>query len=176
VDPSNVADTMSTQAWLALIIPIVFTTLIGPWLAYKYAVKTADRKAKADKELAAETAKTEGRRMDLAEWQAMTADLRLEITRLRAARDEDDRKITALEEEAETLEATVRQHRTGCIADIERLQGQIRALTAWEKLVWGALNDPGVYRILEAGGFKLPPPPILTGLTGASALTRGEEA
>jgi septal ring factor EnvC (AmiA/AmiB activator) len=180
MDPSNVADTMSTSAWLALVIPIFFTTIIGPWLAYKYAVKTADRKAEQERKLAAEqaaeTAKHEGRRMDLAEWQAMTADLREEIARLRAARDEDDRKIQSLEQEAETLEAIVRRHRSGCVADIDRLQNQIRALTAWERLVWAALNDDTVYQSLEAAGVKLPPPPIIPDdQAGASAATRGDD-
>ena len=50
----------------------------------------------------------------------------------------------------------------------QRLQNQILSLTAWERLVWNALNDPGVYRILEAGGFKLPPPPIPEGPSGAT--------
>jgi hypothetical protein len=179
MNPGNVADTMSASAWLALIIPIVFTTLIGPWLAYKYAVKTADRKAAHEKKLAAEQAaedaKHEGRRMDLAEWQAMTADLRQEIARLRAAREEDDKKIATLEREAEELEAVVRRHRTGCVQDIERLQSQILSLTGWERLVWNALNDPGVYRILEAGGFKLPPPPIPLGASRVTAATREDD-
>jgi membrane-bound ClpP family serine protease len=179
MDPANVADTMSAQAWLALIIPILFTTIIGPWLAYKYAVKTADRKAKADAELAAqnaaEAAKTEGRRMDLAEWQAMTADLRQEITRLRAAREEDDAKMTVMEGEMASLEAEVREHRTNCILDISHLQGQIRSLTTWEKQVWQALSDPGVARILDSVGFKLPPPPAFptVGATAARRLTPG---
>ncbi len=173
MDPASVVDTMSTEAWLALVIPIIFTTLIGPWLAYKFAVKSADRKAKADKELANETAKTEHRRMDLAEWQAMTADLRQEIQRLRQAREEDDRKFEEAEAEADALRSEVREHRTGCVRDVQRLQDQIRALTNWERQVWSALNDPGIYRILEAGGFKLPPPPIMlaTGAT-VSPLTR----
>ncbi len=165
MDPASVADTMSVQAWLALIIPIVFTTLIGPWLAYKYAVKTADRKAKADKELAAEAAKTEGRRMDLQEWQAMTADLRQEITRLRAAREEDDAKMTAMEGEMADLESEVRKHRTNCIMDVTHLQAQIRALTTWEKQVWQALSDPNVSKLLDSAGFRIPTPP--------SVLSRG---
>ncbi len=179
MDPSNVVDTMSTQAWLALIIPIVFTTLIGPWLAYKYAVKTADRKAKADKELAAQqaadNAKTEGRRMDLAEWQAMTADLRQEIERLRHARDADDRKMQSMEDEMADLESEVRVHRSSCVADVARLQAQLGALTDWERQVWKALSDPGVYRILESAGFRLPAPPILPLVGGATAV-RAESA
>ncbi len=172
MDPATVTDAMSTEAWLALIIPILFTTLIGPWLAYKFAVKSADRKAKADAELAkqqaSETAKTEGRRMDLAEWQAMTADLRQEIVRLRQFREEDDEKIDNLEREAEELRSEVRVHRSGCVRDIQTLQDQVRALSDWERQVWAALNDPGIMRILESGGFRLPPPPIR--LAGGSTI------
>ncbi len=103
--------------------------------------------------------------MDLQEWQAMTADLRQEITRLRAAREEDDAKMTAMEGEMADLESEVRKHRTNCIMDVTHLQAQIRALTTWEKQVWQALSDPNVSKLLDNAGFRIPTPP--------SVLSRG---
>ena len=147
---------MTVEGWLALVIPLIITGIVGPWIAYRRAVALAKRNAEHERErleVEREKAKAEhqaeGRRLDLSEWQAMTGDLRAEIARLRAAREEDDKKVDRLSFRLDQLED-----------EREKLELKVAKLENWACEVIGALRHPAVASVLLQQQILIPPPPL----------------
>lgn len=136
---------------LAIAVPAV-VAVIGGVFGYRSQARQADR-----------TGEVEGRRLTLAEYEALNRSLAAEIDRLRQDRREDEdrleKRVHTLEQRLEALEGERRK--AGELADqIERqLNRRIDQHVAWERAVLRILRTPNVAHLLETGQITVPTPP-----------------
>ena len=136
---------------LSIAVPVV-VAVGGGVIGYRSQARQADR-----------TGEVEGRKLTLAEYEALNRSLSAEIDRLRKDRREDEdrleTRISTLETRLETLEDERR--RTMAMAErVEReLHRRIDQHVAWERSVLRILRTPNVGELLANGTITIPPPP-----------------
>ena len=134
-------------AIFSLLVPCV-VAIGGGWLAYRQAIRVADR-----------TASTEGRKIDLAEMEMLNRSLNSEVVRLRTQRDEDEKRVAArvleFEERLDALEARTREENER-IGELEQL---IEKHVQWARTVIDILRQPNVAALLQANAVIIPDPP-----------------
>lgn len=136
---------------LSIAVPLL-VALVGGVFGYRSQAKQADRGADV-----------EGRKLTLAEYEALNRSLAAEIDRIRTDRREDEERMQtrlgALEQRLEVLEAERRQHAQ--LADeVERgLNRRIEQHVQWERTVLRILRMPNVAALLESGQIVIPTPP-----------------
>lgn len=132
---------------LSVVAPILVAA-IGGLFGYRQAVKVADR-----------SSTVEGRKLTLAEYEALNRGLKEEIDRLRADRQEDeqqfDRRIERLEMRIDRLDT----QRSEAAESLNRLIG-------WGRQVVAVIRRPDVAAALLNLGVDIPSPPELKGATG----------
>lgn len=136
---------------LSIAVPLL-VAVVGGIFGYRSQAKQADRGADV-----------EGRKLTLAEYEALNRSLAAEIDRIRTDRREDEERmqtrLASLEHRLEVLEAERRQH--AMLADeVERaLNRRIEQHVQWERTVLRILRMPNVAALLESGQIVIPPPP-----------------
>ncbi len=143
---------MSASSLLALVLPLV-GVVAAAYLGYRQAVKIADRNAATARQVAEHAAKTEGRRLDVSEWQSLVVNLRQELARVRRERQEDEMRF---ERRVANLAA-----RVDALDDQrEALEDKVELLSAWARDVVRVLRHPSLAAILTAESIEIPPPPL----------------
>lgn len=136
---------------LSIAVPLL-VALVGGVFGYRSQARQADR-----------SGDVEGRRLTLAEYEALNKSLAVEIERIRGDRQEDEarfeRRIGNLEDRLERLEHERRE--AGTLADrTERaLSRRIDQHVTWERKVLRILRLPNVAELLAADAIRIPPPP-----------------
>lgn len=136
---------------LSIAVPLL-AALVGGIAGYRTQARQADR-----------TGDVEGRRLTLAEYEALNASLAKEIDRVRGDRVEDEtrfeQRVRSLEDRLERLERERRE--IGAAADrTERaLMRRIDQHVSWERMVLRILRLPNVAELLTSEAIRIPPPP-----------------
>jgi hypothetical protein len=137
---------------LSIAVPLL-VAVVGGVFGYRSQAKQADRGADV-----------EGRKLTLAEYEALNRSLAAEIDRIRTDRREDEERmatrLAALESRLESLEAERREH--AVLADrMEReLTRQLETQRAWGRAVLRIVRTPAVVAFLEVQGMAIPPVPL----------------
>lgn len=136
---------------LSIAVPVV-VALVGGVFGYRSQARQADR-----------TGEVEGRRLTLAEYEALNRSLAAEIERLRADRREDEdrleQRINVLETRLERLEQERRERGEAADQMQRELHRRIDRHVAWERAVLRILRTPNVAELLATGSITVPPPP-----------------
>ncbi len=126
----------------------VLVAAIGGLFGYRQAVK-----------IAAQTSSVEGRKLTLAEYEALNRGLNAEIERLREDRREDeerfDRRLQLLEARTERLEN-----------ERQAAQEALNRLIGWTRMALDVLRRPDVIEALTHLGIDVPAPPQLRPAAG----------
>ena len=136
---------------LSIAVPLL-VALVGGVFGYRSQARQADK-----------AGDVEGRKLTLAEYEALNRSLAQEIERIRGDRIEDeerfDRRIAALEARLESLERERREH--GVAADrVERhLNRRIEQHVHWERMVLRILRTPNVAELIRTERIVIPDPP-----------------
>lgn len=136
---------------LSIAVPVV-VALVGGIIGYRSQARQADR-----------TGEVEGRKLTLAEYEALNKSLAEEIARLRRDRREDEdrleKRINLLESRLESLETERRRHLELAERVERELHRRIDQHVAWERTVLRILRTPNVGELLANGTIRIPPPP-----------------